>query len=160
MELNGGSRGWQGVFRIRPGARPGEDPQLVVDRYIFSQPNGICFSPCEKWLYVNDTGTGDYPCIRSRLGWKLAQWAHLRLWSARQPAALGFTGWHEMRHGWQCLVHGPWWHMGFAPSGNLIGKVAMPELCQSALGWAGLADALCLRHNFRLRRAGQDRPSS
>ena len=46
--------GWQGVFRLRPG-QVGGDPQLVVDRYMFSQPNGLCFSPDEKRLYVNDT---------------------------------------------------------------------------------------------------------
>jgi gluconolactonase len=44
--------GWQGVFRLPPG---GGDPQLVVDRDEFEQPNGLCFSPDESLLYVNDT---------------------------------------------------------------------------------------------------------
>ncbi len=34
---------------------PGGEPKLVVDRYLFDQPNGLCFSPDEKLLYVNDT---------------------------------------------------------------------------------------------------------
>ena len=46
--------GWQGVFRIAPGQADG-DPQLLVERYMFTQPNGLCFSPDEKLLYINDT---------------------------------------------------------------------------------------------------------
>ena len=46
--------GWQGVFRI-PAGRQGSDPELVVDRYLFNMPNGLCFSPGEKLLYINDT---------------------------------------------------------------------------------------------------------
>jgi gluconolactonase len=44
--------GWQGVFRIPPG---GGEPVLVVDRDAYEQPNGLCFSPDESLLYVNDT---------------------------------------------------------------------------------------------------------
>ena len=45
--------GWQGVFRVAPGADG--DPQLCVDRDAFDQPNGLCFSPDESRLYINDT---------------------------------------------------------------------------------------------------------
>jgi gluconolactonase len=41
---------FQGVYRIPAG---GGDPQLLVDD--FGQPNGLCFSPDESLLYVNDT---------------------------------------------------------------------------------------------------------
>ena len=44
--------GFQGVYRVPPG---GGAPQLLVDRALFDQPNGLCFSPDEKRLYVNDT---------------------------------------------------------------------------------------------------------
>ena len=44
--------GFQGVYRVPPG---GGEPQLLVDRNLFDQPNGLCFSPDEKHLYVNDT---------------------------------------------------------------------------------------------------------
>src|SRR6516164_5338692 len=43
---------FQGVYRVPPG---GGEPQLLVDRHLFEQPNGLCFSPDEKILYVNDT---------------------------------------------------------------------------------------------------------
>jgi gluconolactonase len=41
---------FQGVYRIAP---EGSDPQLLVDD--FEQSNGLCFSPDESLLYVNDT---------------------------------------------------------------------------------------------------------
>ena len=44
--------GFQGVYRLAPG---GGEPKLLVDRYLFDQPNGLCFSPDERQLYVNDT---------------------------------------------------------------------------------------------------------
>lgn len=47
--------GFQGVYCLPPGHRPGDEPQLVSDRYMFSQPNGLCFSPCEQFMWVNDT---------------------------------------------------------------------------------------------------------
>ncbi|MEM6356270.1 MAG: isochorismatase family protein [Pseudomonadota bacterium] len=48
-------QGFQGVYRLPPGHRPGDEPQLVSDRYMFTQPNGLCFSPCERWMWVNDS---------------------------------------------------------------------------------------------------------
>lgn len=45
----------RGVYRLPPGHRPGDEAQLVSDRYTFSQPNGVCLSPCERFIWVNDT---------------------------------------------------------------------------------------------------------
>jgi gluconolactonase len=44
--------GWQGVFRLPAG---GSDPKLVVEKEEYEQPNGLCFSPDESLLYINDT---------------------------------------------------------------------------------------------------------
>ena len=44
--------GFQGVYRIPPG---GGDPVLVVGRDEYEQPNGLCFSPDESLLYVDDS---------------------------------------------------------------------------------------------------------
>lgn len=41
---------FQGVYRIPPG---GGDLQLLVDD--FARPNGLCFSPDERVLYIDDT---------------------------------------------------------------------------------------------------------
>ena len=46
--------GWQGVFRIPPGGGP-DDVELVVDQNEFEMPNGVCFSPDESLVYINDT---------------------------------------------------------------------------------------------------------
>lgn len=48
-------QGFQGVYMLPPGHRPGDEAILVSDRYMFTQPNGLCFSPCERWMWVNDT---------------------------------------------------------------------------------------------------------
>jgi gluconolactonase len=46
--------GWQGVFRIPPGG--GQDElDLAVAEDEFDMPNGLCFSPDESLLYINDT---------------------------------------------------------------------------------------------------------
>jgi gluconolactonase len=43
---------FQGVYRIPPG---GGEPELAVREDEFEQPNGLCFSPEESLLYINDT---------------------------------------------------------------------------------------------------------
>ncbi|MEP5762330.1 MAG: isochorismatase family protein [Litoreibacter sp.] len=48
-------QGFQGVYRLPPDHKPGDEPQLAVPRTLFGQPNGLCLSPCEKWMWVNDT---------------------------------------------------------------------------------------------------------
>ncbi len=46
--------GWQGVFRIPPGG--GQDElELAVPQDEFDMPNGLCFSPDESLMYINDT---------------------------------------------------------------------------------------------------------
>ena len=46
--------GFQGVYRVPAGAVEAE-PELVVGEDEFEQPNGLCFSPDESLLYINDT---------------------------------------------------------------------------------------------------------
>jgi gluconolactonase len=43
---------FQGVYRIPPG---GGEPELAVAEDEFEQPNGLCFSPDEALMYINDT---------------------------------------------------------------------------------------------------------
>ena len=37
---------FRGVYMLHLGHKPGDEPILVSDRYTFTQPNGLCFSPC------------------------------------------------------------------------------------------------------------------
>lgn len=48
-------QGFQGVYRLPANAPAGSEPTLVVARDEFEQPNGLCFSPDEKLLYINDS---------------------------------------------------------------------------------------------------------
>ena len=48
--------GFQGVYRVVPGS----EPKLVVDRTLFDQPNGLCFSPDEQRLYIVLNHASDY----------------------------------------------------------------------------------------------------
>src|SRR5580704_5241185 len=44
--------GFQGVYRVAP---EGGGLHRAVDRDLFEQPNGLCLSPDERLLYVNDS---------------------------------------------------------------------------------------------------------
>jgi gluconolactonase len=43
---------YQGVYRIPAG---GGEPELAVGEDEYEQPNGLCFSPDESLMYINDT---------------------------------------------------------------------------------------------------------
>jgi gluconolactonase len=127
--------GWQGVFRVPPGARPGDEPRLVVDRYMFTQPNGLCFSPDERLLYVNDT-----------------EQANIRVFEMLADGGLQYRGVFAsgirdallpgVPDGMKCDAEGNIWCTGpggvwvYAPTGRLIGKVSIPELAAN-LHWGG-----------------------
>jgi gluconolactonase len=124
--------GFQGVYRVAPG---GGAPQLLVNRYTFDQPNGICFSPDERLLYVNDTVQ-----------------ANIRVFEVKADGSLGFgrtfaSGLKSDREpgvpdGMKCDSSGNVWVTApggvwvFAPSGDLLGQVRIPELA-SNLHWGG-----------------------
>ena len=124
--------GFQGVYRVAPGGGP---PQLLVNRYTFDQPNGICFSPDERLLYINDTVQ-----------------ANIRVFDVKPDGSLGFgrtfaSGLKADREpgvpdGMKCDSSGNVWVTApggvwvFASSGDLLGKVRIPELA-SNLHWGG-----------------------
>ncbi|MGL4439398.1 MAG: isochorismatase family protein [Bosea sp. (in: a-proteobacteria)] len=124
--------GWQGVFRVPAG---GGEPQLLVDRYMFSQPNGLCFSPDETRLYVNDT-----------------EQANIRMFDVKPDGSLKngrvfASGISDMLKpgvpdGMKCDTDGNVWVTApgglwvFAPDGRHIGKVSIPELAAN-LHWGG-----------------------
>jgi gluconolactonase len=124
--------GWQGVFRL-PAA--GGEPELLVDRYMFSQPNGLCFSPDEKRLYVNDTEQANIRVFDVE--------ANGRLKNGRVFA----SGISDMLRpgvpdGMKCDTDGNVWVTApgglwvFASDGRHIGKVSIPELAAN-LHWGG-----------------------
>ncbi|MEM1288774.1 MAG: isochorismatase family protein [Pseudomonadota bacterium] len=126
--------GWQGVFRLPPDHTPGAEPQLVVDRYTFTMPNGLCFCPTEEKLYINDTEQANirvYDIQGDRL-------ANGRVFASGIKDSL-LPG---VPDGMKCDVEGNVWVTApgglwvYEPSGRHIGKVAIPEL-PANLHWGG-----------------------
>ena len=126
--------GWQGVFRIKPG-QVGGDPQLLVDRYMFSMPNGLCFSPDESLLYVNDTEQAN---IRVFEVGKDGSLRNGRVFASGIKDSLK----PGVPDGMKCDQEGNVWVTApgglcvYAPNGQLIGKVSIPEL-PANLHWGG-----------------------
>jgi gluconolactonase len=125
--------GWQGVFRLPPG---GGDPQLVVEQDEYEQPNGLCFSPDESLLYINDTPK-----------------AHIRVFD-RQPDGTIANGRMFFEHigsgvieegipdGMKCdergdiYVTGPGGVWVISPEAELLGVIEVPENVGN-LNWGG-----------------------
>lgn len=124
--------GFQGVYRLPPQGGP---PQLLVERYLFDQPNGLCFSPDEKILYVNDTVQ-----------------ALIRAFEVKSDGSLG-AGWifasgirSELEpgvpDGMKCDERGNVWCTGpggvwiFDREGRHLATVGVPELVAN-LAWGG-----------------------
>ena len=123
--------GFQGVYRLRPGGQP----ELMVDRYTFTQPNGICFCPDESKLYVNDTEQANIRVYRVAPDGALKD-GRIFASGLRDSMLPGVPD------GMKCDATGNVWCTGpggvwvYAPSGTLIGKVSIPEL-PANLHWGG-----------------------
>jgi gluconolactonase len=123
--------GWQGVFRLPPG---GGAPQLVVERHQFSQPNGLCFSPDESRLYVNDTEQALIRVFEVRDG-RLDRGRLFAsgLRDSLRPGVPDGMKCDALGNVWVTAPGGLW---VYAPDGALLGKVAIPELAAN-LSWGG-----------------------
>ena len=116
------------------------DITVVVDDFV--QPNGICFSPDEKKLYVIDTGISEGP----------GNPAHIRVFdvdiasgkvSNGKVFAEGFAP--GLTDGMCADVEGNiWCSMGwgdpkedgvrcYSPQGELLGKIHIPETCANVV---------------------------
>ena len=114
---------FQGVYRIPPG---GGDVQLLADDY--GQPNGLCFSPDESLLYVNDTDR-----------------AHIRVYDVRPDGSIANSRFlienvgtaslekGDLVDGMKCDERGNVWVTGpggiwvITPQGEHLGTIEIPE---------------------------------
>jgi gluconolactonase len=126
--------GWQGVFRIPPGGDQA-DLDLVVPEDEFDMPNGLCFSPDESLLYVNDTPR-----------------AHIKVFSVLPDGGLAngrlfFEGIRSdsvdgLPDGMKCDEHGNIWVTGpggvwvISPEAEHLGVALVPEVIGN-LAWGG-----------------------
>jgi gluconolactonase len=122
----------QGVYRIPPG---GGDPELLIDDFV--EPNGLCFSPDNSLLYINDTTR-----------------AHIRVFSVRSDGSLadgrvlcegvgsGDLAKGDLADGMKVDERGNIWVTGtggvmvFAPDGEHIGTVEVAENVGN-INWGG-----------------------
>ena len=124
--------GFQGVYRIAPGGSP---PKLLVDRYLFDQPNGLCFSPDETKLYINDTTAALIRVFEVRSDGSLDA-GRVFASGIKDPLRPGVPD------GMKCDASGNIWVTApggiwvYNPNSRLIGKVAIPELAAN-LHWGG-----------------------
>lgn len=123
---------FRGVFRIPPG---GGALELVVDKHLFTQPNGLCFSPDEKLLYINDTDQANIRVFDVQDG-KLK---NMRVFASgiadeAQPG--------RRPDGMKCDAQGNIWCTGpdglwvYAPDGRRLGTIGVPEMVAN-LHWGG-----------------------
>ena len=119
-------------YRVPPG---GGSPQLLVDRHLFDQPNGLCFSPDELQLYVNDTVQ---TLIRVFDVARDGSLSNGRIFASGIRSSLEAGAPDGMKcdqrgNVWVTAPGGVW---VYAPSGDLLGKVRVPELVAN-LAWGG-----------------------
>jgi gluconolactonase len=125
--------GFRGLFRV-PAA--GGDVELLVAEDEFDEPNGLCFSPDESVLYVNDTGR------RNVKAFDVAPDGSIH--GGRVLHADIGTGVPREGNvdGMECDALGNVWVTGpggvwvLSPTGEHLGVVATPEVCGS-LVWGG-----------------------
>jgi gluconolactonase len=127
--------GWQGVFLIPPGGGP-DDVKLVVEKDEFDMPNGLCFSPDESLMYINDTPR-----------------AHIKLWDVNEDGSLSngrmfFEGVGSgaieegIPDGMKCDERGNIWVTGpggvwvISAAGEHLGVIKVPENTGN-MSWGG-----------------------
>lgn len=123
-------RDFKGVYRVPPG---GGDVELVVAADEFEQPNGLCFSPDEKLLYVNDSPRAEIKVYDVAVDGSLS---NRRMF--RDKIGGGTMGEGNL-DGMECDEHGNIWTSGpggvwvLNPAGERIGAIRTPEICGSVV---------------------------
>jgi gluconolactonase len=125
--------GFQGVYRV---PKDGGAPHLLVDRDLFDQPNGLCFSPDETKLYVNDTAKALVRVFAVAGDGSLSNEAIFAsgIRSDSEAGAPDGMKCDAAGHIWVTAPGGVW---VYAPSGDLIGKIRVPEPVGN-LAWGGV----------------------
>ena len=131
----------EAVYRIEP-----SDGSITLVTDEIFKPNGLCFSPDYKKLYVADTGSSHYPEAPKNIKvWDVADGR--RLGNGRHYASMAMELKGEkvagMADGIRCDMEGNVWagagwvgagydgvHV-FAPDGQRIGQILLPEICSN-----------------------------
>lgn len=127
----------EAVYRIDPATGKMD---IVTDE-IF-KPNGLCFSPDYRKLYVADTGATHYPEAKREI--KVWDVVDKKLRNGRTFASMELEGVGTgLADGIRCDVDGNIWASAgwvgpgydgvhiFAPDGTRIGMILLPEICSN-----------------------------
>ena len=123
-------RDFKGVYRVPPGGGPTE---LAVAADEFEQPNGLCFSPDEKLLYINDSPRAEIKVYDVAEDGSLS---NKRMF--RDHIGQGTMGEGNL-DGMECDEHGNIWTSGpggvwvLNPEGERVGAIRTPEICGSVV---------------------------
>ena len=120
------------VYRLDPSTG---NATVVADDLV--RPNGLCFSPDEKILYITDTGASH----------GMEGPAHIRAFDVENTRLKTSRVFADMKPGFadgiRCDLDGNLWSSSgwgkpeddgvkiFAPNGDLIGKIHLPEPCSN-----------------------------
>ncbi|WP_372621463.1 SMP-30/gluconolactonase/LRE family protein [Falsiroseomonas sp.] len=126
----------EAVYRID--AQSGQVTKVTDEPF---KPNGLCFSPDYRTLYVADTGASHYPQAQ-RIIWAFDVDGP-RLRNPRTFASMEFEGRSGMADGIRADAQGNIWSSAgwvgdgydgvhvFAPNGDRIGQIKLPEICSN-----------------------------
>lgn len=127
----------EAVFRID--AKTGKMDVVTDEIY---KPNGLCFSPDYKKLYVADTGSSHYPDAPKNIKvWDVVDGT--KLTGGREFVSMELKGKSGLADGIRADIDGNVWvgagwvgdgydgvHV-FAPNGDRIGMILLPEICSN-----------------------------
>ena len=108
---------------------------LLVERHLFDQPNGLCFSPDERLLYVNDTVQALIRAFDVEADGSLAN-ARVFASGIRSELEPGLPDGMKCDQRGNVWVTAPGGVWVYSPAGDLLGKVRVPELVAN-LTWGG-----------------------
>jgi gluconolactonase len=114
---------FQGVYRLAP---EGGEPALLVDDFV--QPNGLCFSPDESLLYINDTDRAHIRVFDVATDGTIANGRVFAAGIGTGDLAAG-----GLVDGMKCDERGNIWVTGpegvwvFTPAGEHLGVIEIPE---------------------------------
>ncbi len=127
----------EAVYRID--AQTGKVEKVTDEIY---KPNGLCFSPDYKNLYVADTGSTHYPEAPKNIKiWDVVDGKSLA--NGREFASMEYEGKAGLADGIRADVDGNIWSSAgwvgdgydgvhiFAPNGDRIGMIRLPEICSN-----------------------------
>ena len=129
----------EAVYRID--AQSGQIAKVTDEIF---KPNGLCFSPDYKRLYVADTGASHYPDAPKNIKvWDVVD--GVRLANGREFASMKLDGFDDagLADGIRADVDGNVWSSAgwvgegydgvhiFAPDGQRIGQIRLPEICSN-----------------------------